>query len=428
MGSAATDLYTSVVNARRKHSGSRPPQPDQSDKVVTVEPKSADEIAAVLTDPERYPTPVRPVGSGSSTTRAARVACGTLMDMTRLNQVLGMTKRTVTVQAGMHLRELDEYLAEDGYELIGACSDRNRTVGGAISSPTMGVLNDMEVRQFAAGVVSLTLINGRGRKVEVTQRTKDLLSLVRTSYGLLGIIYSATLRIRPRIATTSRNSKIDFDEFLHLLPMLAEQNIAMHAACYPFRDRVYLEQYFPDTDRDDSRDEAAMLPWRLKDWASTTVLPKVAEQSGKFKRLVLAEEVINCAWLFPVSRFAAALQTYRKYCTRHYRDSKFRCDLPADVWFIGTDKSSLLSPCSDEPAFALNIRSTRREGWDDFILGFGEFATHFHGAPLFNQTPSFRPAYARRIYGERLHRFRTMRQKLDPGDRLLNQYFAEHLG
>jgi len=428
MGSAATDLYTSVVNAGRKQSGSRPLQPDQSDKAVTVEPKSADEIAAVLTDPERYPTPVRPVGSGSSTTRAAKVACGTLMDMTRLNQVLGMTKRTVTVQAGMSLSELDEYLAEDGFELVGACADRNRTVGGAISSPTLGVQHDIDVRQFAAAVVSLTLINGRGRKVEVTQRTQDLLSLVRTSYGLLGVIYSATLRIRSRLATTTRNSKVDFAEFLRLLPTLAESNIAMHAACYPFRDRVYLEQHLTDDSPDAGQDNAAMLPWRLKDWASTTVLPKVAEQSGKFKRLVLAEEVINCAWLFPASRFAAALQTYRKYCVRHYRDTRFRCDLPADVWFIGTDKSSLLSPCIDEPAFALNIRSTRREGWDDFIMGFGEFATHFHGAPLFNQTPSFRPAYARRIYGERLHRFRTMRQKLDPEDRLLNQYFAEHLG
>ncbi len=424
MASTATDLYTSVVNAGRKQAVPRSAQPDQPDKVVTVEPKSADEIAAVLTDPERYPTPVRPVGSGSSTTRAAKVASGTRMDMTRLNQVLGMTKRTVTVQAGMRLRELDDYLAEDGFELTGACSDRDRTIGGVISSPTLGVQSDPDVRQFAASVVSLTLINGRGRKVEVTQRTQDLLSLVRTSYGLLGVIYSATLKIQPRVITTTRSSKVDFDEFVRLLPEIAEQQMAMHAACYPFRDRVYLEQRLPDG----GSNEAAMLPWRLKDWASTTVLPKVAEQSGKFKRLVLAEEVINCAWLFPASRFTAALQTYRKYCVRHYRDTRFRCDLPADVWFIGEDKSSLLSPCFDEPAFALNIRSTRRDGWDDFVLGFGEFATHFHGTPVFNQTPSFRPAYARRIYGERLHRFRTMRQKLDPEDRLLNQYFAEHLG
>jgi hypothetical protein len=230
--------------------------------------------------------------------------------------------------------------------------------------------------------------------------------------------------VRPRVATSARTSKINFDEFARMLPGLAEKQAAMHAACYPFRDRVYLERHFPD----DGQGDAAMLPWRLKDWASTTVLPKVAEQSGKFKRLVLAEEVINCAWFFPVSRFATALQTYRKFCVRHYRDTRFRCDLPADVWFIGDDKGSLLSPCFDEPAFALNLRSTRREGWDDFVLGFAEFATHFHGTPLFNQTPSFRPQYARRIYGERLHRFRAMRQKLDPEDRLLNQYFAEHLG
>ena len=84
--------------------------------------------------------------------------------------------------------------------------------------------------------------------------------------------------------------------------------------------------------------------------------------------------------------------------------------------------------CFGGPAFALNIRSTNKDGWDDFLLSFAEFAAHFRGLPVFNQTPSFQPAYARRVYGERLHRFRAMRQRLDPDDRLLNQYFAEHLG
>ena len=41
--------------------------------------------------------------------------------------------------------------------------------------------------------------------------------------------------------------------------------------------------------------------------------------------------MMQLAKAFPASRFTAALQTYRKYCVRHYRDTRFRCDLPADV-------------------------------------------------------------------------------------------------
>lgn len=424
MANAAPDLYTSVVNTQRKSRKSSHRPASSEPEVIDVSPRSADEIAAVLTDPKTYPTPVRPVGSGSSTTRAARTAAGTRLDMTGLNRVLGQTKNTITVQAGMTLSELCEYLEDDGFEPACSCENLNRTVGGAISSPTMGHAHNAPAGQFAASVVSLTLINARGRKVEVSSRTRDLLSLVRSSYGLLGVIYSATVRIRPQANLESHHSKLNMAEFVQLLPALAEKNVAMHAVCYPFRDRVNLEQFVPQS----AAESTQMSPWRLKDWASTTVLPKVAEQSGKFKRLVLAEEVTNSAWFFPVTRFPAVLNTYQKFCSRHYRETRFRCDLPADVWLIPADRSSLLSPCFDGPMFALNIRSTSRDGWDDFALAFAEFATHFHGIPLFNQTPAFRPAYARRVYAERLHRFRAMRQKLDPEDRLLNQYFAEHLG
>lgn len=425
MANAAPDLYTSVVRTQRKPGKAKQPSARDGTDVVCVSPKSADEIAAILTSPEKYPTPVRPVGSDSTTTRATRMAGGTRVDMTRLNRVLGQTEHTITVQAGMTIAELNEYLEADGLEPVCSCENPDRTVGGAISSPTMGVVLDAQMTQFAAGVVSLTLINSRGRKVELSSRTRELLSLVRTSYGLLGVIYSATLKIRPKVTTAVRHSKITMAEFVRLLPVLADKGGAMHAVCYPFRDRVYLEQHVPGSG---DEEPASTLPWRLKDWASTTVLPKVAEQSGRFKRLVLAEETTNCAWFFPVTRFPAALNTFQKFCARHYRETRFRCDLPADVWYVPGDNNSLLSPCFDGPAFALNIRSTRRDGWDDFVLGFAEFATHFHGTPLFSQTPAFRSAYARRIYAERLHRFRAMRQKLDPEDRLLNQYFAEHLG
>jgi len=127
-------------------------------------------------------------------------------------------------------------------------------------------------------------------------------------------------------------------------------------------------------------------------------------------------------------RFANAIRTWQKFCIKHHKETRYRCDLPAEIWRVAQEDSSLLSPCIDGPAFVLNIRTTRTDGWDNFLLGFAEFAAHFRGVPVFNQTPYFRPAYARRVYGERLHRFRGMRQRLDPEDRLLNQYFAEHLG
>ena len=420
MRNAATyDLYPAVMGELHARRGKK-----DNERVVTVAPKSVDEIADILTGPERYPTPVRPRGSGSSTTPATRMATGTVVDMTKLTHVLGRTPNTITVQAGITIRDLQDHLEEDGYELVSSCSNRDRTVGGAVSSPTYSNALEGDAGQFAAGVVSLTLINGLGRKVGVTNRMAELLSLVRNSYGLLGVIYSVTLQIRPTICCATRHSKTGFDEFARLVPALTENDAGLHATCNPFKDRVDIEQRCPA----DQTSRFRSFPAKLLEWSPSAVGAKVFEQSGKFRKMVLDETETNCTWFFPADRFAIAIRMYQKFCLKHYKETRYRCDRPAEVWRVAQDDSSLLSPSQEGPAFALNIRATRKDGWDDFLLGFAEFAAHFRGLPVFNQTPSFRPAYARRIYGERLHRFRAMRQRLDPEDRLLNQYFAEHLG
>ncbi|MEE4184793.1 MAG: FAD-binding oxidoreductase [Gammaproteobacteria bacterium] len=456
---APQDAWREVTRRPRRRPAAPPPA-----SVIAIQPRSADDIAAILLDTRRYPSPVRPVGSGSSTTRAHQTAAGTLMDMTALDRILGTTRDSVTVQAGVRFHQLADHLAADGMELAGGCAAPNRTVGGAISSATLAGALPGDGGQLASSVLRLTLINSKGRRVEVSERLPDLLRLVRMSYGLLGVVYAVTLRIRPIRPYTVRKSRYEFAELTDLLPTLLDAEAAVRASLLPFRDRVYLEQRYPAAG--DGR--TALFSWKLRDWANNSALPRMArsvsravpvrqlrdplidgvteatsalvnnrfvesgsnaaEQSGRFKRLVLDSEVVNCVWMFPAARFVPALRTWQKFCVRHYRTTGFRCDLPAEFWRIDRDRYSLLSPSHDGTVFALNIRSTRHPGWDNFMLECAEFAAHFRGIPVFNQTLSCKASDARRAYGERLERFRAMRQRLDPADRLLNQYFAERIG
>jgi hypothetical protein len=451
----AIDLYQAAARQpaklKQKNAGN----------LVNVQPKTAEELAGILTNPRDYPSPVRPVGSGSSVTRAAQTARGTLIDMTALNHILGSTSDSVTVQAGARLRDLAEYLAHDDMELVGGCTDPNRTVGGAISSGSLGARMPGDGAQLASSVLQITLINGEGRRVEVSEKLPDLLCLVRMSYGLLGIVYAVKLRIRPIRSYAISNSKVDFEEFVQLIPNLMEAKAAVRASLFAFRDKVNVELRYPGEGEQRSR----ALPWKLRDWATHAVMPRVvrsvnkaipvknlrgslidtvteathalnsfadigsnaSEQTGRFKRLVLENENSNCVWFFPVENFAAVIPAFRKFCLGHYKETGYRCDLPAEVWRVNQDQSSLLSPSFAAPCFALAISSTCDEGWDDHLLEFSEFAAHFRGVPVFNQTKGFKPGYASRVYGERLQRFCDMRSRLDPKSRLLNQYFAEHL-
>ena len=60
-------------------------------------------------------------------------------------------------------------------------------------------------------------------------------------------------------------------------------------------------------------------------------------------------------------------------------------------------------------------------------MDFAEIAGRFGGVPVFNQTRCFTRLHVDKAYGERLQKFRAMRRRADPQDRMLNQFFAEFM-
>ncbi len=454
-GRSRVDLYSEARQEARK----RPVKPRGN--LIEVRPSSAEELARIMTNPVKFPTPVRPVGSGSSVTRCGTTASGTLLDMTRLNRILAIKNDRVVVQAGVRLRDLAEYLAADDMELVGGCIDLDRTVGGAVSSASVGARLPGDGAQLASSVLQLTIINGEGKRVEVNENMPELLRLMRMSYGLLGVVYSVTLMIRPIRLYRISNTRVDCAEFNELLPNLLEAQAAVRASLFPFKDRVHAELRFPD----DGDGKSRALPWKLRSWATHAVLPKVvrsvnkavpvkslrnslidsvaeathtfssladtgsnaAEQTGQFKLTDLYARASQCTWVFPAKRFASVLSSFRQLCVDEHKSRGFRCDLPAEIWRMNQDQGSLLSPSFDGPAFGLTIRSATPQGWEDFLLEVADLACVNQGTPLFNLTKAFRPGYASRVYADRLARFISMRNRLDARNRFLNQYFAEHL-
>lgn len=456
------DLYEAATRpVPKKKSSAAGQQRSASGRLVSTQPKSAEDLARILTSPGKYPSPVRPVGSDSSVSRCTQTVAGTLVDMTGLNRVLAVSAKTVTVQAGIRLRDLAEHLAHDDLELVGGCIDPNRTVGGAISSGSLGARLMGDGAQLASSVCHVTLINGEGRRVEVGENLPDLLSLIRMSYGLLGIIYAVKLRIRPIRIYSISNNKIELDKFVGLLPNLMSAQAAVRASLFPFRNRVHVELRYPN----DIGKTGRLLPWKIRNWTTQSVLPKVVrsvgkmvpmkqlrdpmidtvtqaahtlngfadsgsnamEQTGRFTRSMLLQQPVSCTWFFPLDQLATMFPAYKQFCEDYYRKTGYRCDLPTEVWRINQDQASLLSPSYDTAGFGLKMVSTNADGWDDLLLEFADFAAHFQGVPLFNLTKGYKPGYASRVYGERLKRFSTMRQRLDPADRLRNQYFKEQI-
>lgn len=430
---------------------------------VSIRPKSVDEVIQVLKDSRSYPSPVRPVGSNSGSTRSARTQ-GTLLDMTAMKKLIRLSDSFVKVGAGMQLRSLADRLAGEGLELVGSYEYPERTVGGLISSGSLSSGNPGDVGHLAASVLAVTIVTPQGRRIEVGQDMPEMLHLVLQGYGLFGVICEVTLKIRSIRPYVIRNREFEIDELVSFIPDIKGVRAGVKIFLLPFRNRAFVELRFADSGEQQSK----MLPWKIRDWACNKAIPdfvhsvgrvvsigklrdplidgfseatqrlvnkrfsvvgsNAMEQTGQFRKLRQSTSIAYSSWLFPVGRFAEVVHAYREFSLGHYKAEGFRCDLPGVAYRIDRDQTAMLSPSYDQPMFALKLRSTNLDGWENFLLDFAEIAANLEGTPLFNQTRGMSPRHVHEAYGKRLLRFRKLRRELDPQNRCLNQFFSEYLG
>ncbi len=433
-------------------------------KPTVVRPTTFRDLQDYLDPSSNFLPPFRPMGAGSSSTDCFAATAGTVIDMTRMDQIIKIDAltETVTVHAGLRLHQLVDALADSGLELAGNFDLMNRTVGGAVASGCIGPSIRGAGAFFAKQVVAMKIITPAGRFMEVTQRKKNILNAFRLSYGMLGIICVVTLKVRVIKPFAATHRRCTIEQFAASASRLSGANIGLKFYMLPFRDRVYLDLRTISPEACSTHS----IPWRIKDWGESTVLPNVFKSlsrivplSGVRYRLIdtiseatqglvnnrLVSSGDNAAtqslrvngssdksrlqystWCFPASDFAIVAKAYKDFCLDNYHKTRFRCDMPAVGFLLPRDRSALLSPTFDESMFALRAVSTPSKGWEDFVIDFAEFAQHWGGSPFFNQTRSMEPDYARQAFGTRLDFFKKIRRQLDPANRMMNPFLSQY--
>ena len=405
-------------------------------------------------------TPIRFRGAGTAATDCNTNESGTIVDMTALDRIVGIDAHnlTVTVQAGVRLGTLVKTLAEQGLELAANHDQPERTVGGAIASPCMGPGIGNRPSFLSTDAISMRLVTPDGRLMKVTRQQKHLLNALRLSYGMLGAIYEVTLRVRMINTFSASHRSLDLDTFADVVNRLAMRDVGLKFYVLPHKDRVYLDLRRYEA----SPGNAHRVPWKIKDWGESTVLPHVFKSLNRIvpipsvryrlmdKLSTATHDLVNSrfvtngtnvtasgrrrreprnllysTWCFPASDFAVVIKAYRKFCQETLEHSGYRTDLPAVGFRVARDTSAMLSPSFDEPMVALNVVSTQRKGWEDFVIDFGHFAEQWGGTPLFSHSRAMRAEYAETLYNDRLVFFRKLRDQLDPHGRLLNPFLSQ---
>jgi glycolate oxidase len=178
---------------------------------VVVLPETSDQVAHIVCLANKERIPVVPRGAGTGMTGNCVPICrGILLDMKKMSRIIEIDKgnMVVTTQSGICLEKLDEELRKHGF-ICGhdPASFPSATVGGAISTNGLGC-RAAKYGPMAQQVVGLKVVLPTGELIKVGGGTSGkvgktsvgygaLRSLFIGTWGTLGIVTEATLRIFP---------------------------------------------------------------------------------------------------------------------------------------------------------------------------------------------------------------------------------------
>lgn len=428
---------------------------------VVLRTQRFEEIPTILTGVKTYPAPVRVVGADYSQTRCVGGDGGTTLDTAELDKILEFGETTVRAQAGVRVSTLVRALAERGQELPLTPEMGNISLGALAVTTCPQASYATGMAQLSSFVTELKLITPQGREMVVREQDRDLMRVLRSSFGLLGVVHEVVLRVQPLTPVKIDYQVLTLKEFAARFAGMTSSPGALRLHISPFEGRVIVERR--------KRDETASVSrsgiWQIRKSVMRNVLPAFGSTVGSvlagpgLRSAMLATGVHRALsatldpaargvvmhahewmrelpeqawrsrytytlWGFPQAEFPQVLGEYFAFCKAHYKQHRYRCNVVNGASRLHQDKGSLFSVSYKGPAFTLEPSSTGEKGWDDFLIDFNEFASGWGGVPTFNQTRALQPEHIARAFGDRAKLFRALRRRTDPLNRLRNSYFA----
>ena len=427
--------------------------------------ESEEDIIRIVKDQVHYPAPVRVKGSHHPTTNCVVAEGGTVIDIRRMNRIIEINKgqRTITMQAGVFHIDASRELEENGLQFFVNIELGNLTVGSGSCTATKdasfisdGVLEYGQVNSYCIGYKA---VRADGSILEVTEADGELIEMMRSSFGMLGVVFEVTYRVKEIRPMTVEHVSYHVNEFGDRLDELIAQGRSMMLYLFPFLDRVVVEYRYDGP----GPMKTHTWQWRLRNWVWGVGSPAVGRiltacipfkgfrswllnrynqlshwtiikvlqgrNSSPADQIIRYPETAGFAaytfsiWAFPRESYPQAIRDYYQFSKDYFREHGYRCDLLNVGYRIAQDQQSIFSYTRRGPVLTLDPVSTGSAGWTDFIAAYNEFCSEHDGRTLFNQTESITPEQCRKAFGEEIERFQAHRRRLDPDNRLYTDYF-----
>ena len=431
-------------------------------------PETVEDIQAILRDSSMYPSPVRAKGSYHSLTPCAS-SDGTIVDMSHMAKVINIDKvnQVFTAQAGLQFIDASKALRDADLQFMTNIEIGNMTLGAAACCHSKDALDGIEFGQVSSYVTGIKWVTPSGDLAEASEaQSPDLLRMVRSSYGLCGIVYEVTFRVKPiealhftymprpvdeltqaevddlldtseglicwtvgRTCIFQQRHRVDHSGIFGSLLAAARRGLWNFGDAYAGHliDQFVKDKTLRDNLRSLNFDATNFLYGTLHLFGGITIL--APDKTIDYRKTPQQAKYAFTFWAFPRGQWLTTLRAYMDFADAHFKATGFRCNMPLGAYHIRRDTNSILSYTFDQEVFSIDPihSSTDDTAWRDFLRAFNEFAFQNGGIPLLNQSPFVERKHVEAAYGQRWVEFGQWVKSMDPGGRMRNPFFASLL-
>jgi L-gulonolactone oxidase len=367
--------------------------------------------------------------------------------MKHLNKIIDVDRANsqVTVEAGIHISELNEQLFELGYAMPNLGDIAYQTISGAISTSTHGT--GSRLTGIAGQVAGLRIVNGHGEVIDINgQQNPELLDVARVGVGALGIVTQVTLNVVPAFRLRAVEGAQKLDALIENLDDLVDSNEHFEFFWIPHTKWAL-------TKRNNRTTDPVHIPSRTKQWYSKTFLenyafgavcalgrlkptliPRLATalpSSGQTEivdesfRIFASERIVKFVemeYAIPREFCGEALQRIRKMID----DKGHLVSFPVEVRFTAKDDIALSTASGRDSAY-IAVHMYKGMAYEAYFRDVANIMSDYEGRPHWGKMHFLNNNELSKLYPQ-WNEFLTARDALDPNRTFTNAYTEQVFG
>jgi len=234
----ATTGHHTPFRARTHHRHATWARTSFSRPELYLQPRSIPELRLIVDLARKLSKQLVVVGSRHS---PSNLTCGTswMVNLDDFASVVGEEEesRTITVQAGMRLRDLIKELEGRGWAMPNLGSITDQSIAGAIATSTHG--SSLKHGILSESVVALTLMLASGRVVECSrERNVDLFRAALVSLGAIGIVVEVAFQAVEEYKVRWEQEVVKLPRFLKSYDSVWDESEFVRCWWFPYSERT----------------------------------------------------------------------------------------------------------------------------------------------------------------------------------------------